>query len=175
MQSFKAAWDERETEISWENTGGKNCFHWKRHDEDAKQFPYGFSFTLHRYMLGASFPIPQSSGVSSFQEGQNWGQVSCTGGHGQLGFWEGEETLGSPGLPLLPFLLQPLWGLGLGVPQCAKRPTEGLGPEPLSLLLRDKCTCFLSVKCSGGSAGSAETYPSVRGICRSKRLGANEG
>lgn len=23
MQSFKAAWDERETEISWENTGGK--------------------------------------------------------------------------------------------------------------------------------------------------------
>lgn len=119
--------------------------------------------------------MPQSSGVSSFQGGKNWEQVSCTAGHGQLGFWEGEKTLGFPGPSLLPFLLQPLWGVGLGVPQCAKRPTKRLGPEPLSLLLREKCVCFLCVKCSEGSAGSAETYPSVREICWSKRLGVNEG
>lgn len=73
MLSFKAAWDERETEILWKNTGGKNYSRLKRLDEDAKRLLYGFSFTLHYCVPEASFPTPLSSGVPSFQEGQNFG------------------------------------------------------------------------------------------------------
>lgn len=69
MWSFKAAWDERETEISWKNTEGKDCFCLKRLAKDSKQFLYGFSFTLCPCLSEASFPMPQSSGVSSFQGG----------------------------------------------------------------------------------------------------------
>lgn len=49
-----------------------------------------------------------------------------SGSSGALGL------LGSPSLPVPPQLL---WGVGLGVPQHTKRPAEGLGPEPHSLLL----------------------------------------
>lgn len=47
----------------------------------------------------------------------------------QLCFQGGAEPLGSPGA----LLLQP--GAVLGVPQCAKRPSEGFSPESCSLLL----------------------------------------
>lgn len=67
MWSFKAAWDEREPEILWKNTGGKNCFRLKRFAEESKQFLYGFSFTLQPCVPEASFPMPQSSGVSSLR------------------------------------------------------------------------------------------------------------
>lgn len=40
-----------------------------------------------------------------------------------------------PGRPPLPVLPQLLRRAGLGVPQHAKRPAEGLGPKPHSLLL----------------------------------------
>lgn len=136
MLSFQAAWAERETKILWKNTGGKDCSPLKRLAGDAKRLLYGLSFTLCRCVPEASFPAPLSSGVSSFQEGKNLGDkylawqetASCAFGEEQSP-WAFQEP------PPPPILLQLLWGAGLGVPQCAKRPAEGLGPEPRSLLL----------------------------------------
>lgn len=54
MWSFKATWDEGETEIWWKNTEGKDCFCLKRLAENSKQFLYGFSFTLCPCMSEAS-------------------------------------------------------------------------------------------------------------------------
>lgn len=73
MLSFKATWDERETEILWKNTGGKNCSRLKRLDEDAKRLLYGFCSALRRCVSAASLPAPLPSGASSFQEVQNFG------------------------------------------------------------------------------------------------------
>jgi len=71
--------------------------------------------------------------------------------------------LDSPGSPLPPVLLQPLRGVGLGVPQCATRPVEAW-PRTLLSAFGSKCACVLDVKMQQG----------IRQLCQSMCFGQGE-